>query len=142
MEDEGMSTPRRPKSSEPKLEIEYFIRTRKVLGTRIHSNGKTEETHDGHTWEPLVALSGEAMDDLRTTVAESGFFDLPARIESEQDVRDGTTLTWSIQLGSRKHTVNARKGADEANPVLARMAEAVERLVGEALNRIADAPGE
>lgn len=141
MEDEGMSAPKQQPSRQ-KLEIEYIVRTRTVFGTRIHANGRSEETHDGANWEPLVQLSPAAMDELRTTAAEGGFFDLPANIQPEPDVRGGTTLVWSVSLGPRNHTVTARKGTNPLTNVLTQFAEVVERVVGTELNRIADSGSE
>ena len=133
-----MTAPNRSKTAPPELEIEYIVRTRAVFGTRIHASGKSEETHDGDSWQALVQLSPVAMAELRTAVEQSGFFDLPDKIEPELAVRDGATLTWSIALGGRSHVVRARKGPEPLIDVLGQLAEVVGRVVGEELNRVAD----
>lgn len=120
------------------LEIQFIVRTRQIAGTRIHANGETEESSDGSTWESLVRLAPSAMSELRKLVSSGEFFDLPAQIEPETPVRDGTSVTWQIKLGDRTHRVVERRGTGANNGTLAAIEEAIERLIGEELNRKAD----
>lgn len=131
-----------PKSPLPKLEIEFIILGRDVLGTRIHSDGTTEQTHDGRSWEPLVKLPVEAMAELRAAITGGGFFDLSAEIPSEPDVSHVPTLRWTVLLGDRTHRVTAKKGTESSDAVLHPLAELLWRVVGTELNRIADSGSE
>ena len=131
-----------PKSPLPRLEIEFFIWGRDVLGTRIHSDGSTEQTHDGRSWEPLVNLPVEAMAELRAAIAGGGFFDLSADTPSKSDVSHVPTLTWTVSLGDRTHRVAATKGTESSDAVLYPLAELVWHVVGTELNRIADSGSE
>jgi hypothetical protein len=113
-------------------------RTGNGWGTRVLPDGRAEEWTDLGTWEPLVHLDDAAMASLREAVAESGFFELPESIAPDRPVRDGTMLTWEIELDGRKHSVTARHSAASPDPVLAKLDEELQRVVGEALNREAD----
>lgn len=133
--------PSRAKAGAPRPVIEYLARARTTWGTRIYADGDSEEWIEGAGWQPLVHVDDHALTALLGMVRESGFYALPASIEPTIPVRDGTTATWTIELDGRRHTVTARRLNFEPNPILQRLSDEVQRVIGEALNKEADAAG-
>jgi hypothetical protein len=104
----------------------------------LRADGRTEEWSDAGGWQPLVQVPVTEVVAFADLVRASGFFELPATIEGD-GTEDGTLLSWAIELDGRRHEVAAREAGTTQNPVLRALDAELQRIVGEALNREADA---
>ena len=121
------------------LFVEYLVQTRSTWGTRLHADGSTEEWSDAGGWQPLVRVSADEVALFAALVRDGGFFALPAEIGDAEDPEDAALLSWTIELDGRRHCVAAREASSSRNPVLRDLDAELQRIVGEALNREADA---
>jgi hypothetical protein len=120
------------------LVVEYLVRGRSPWGTRLRAGGSAEEYDAATGWQPLVDLPAAEVAAFLRYAAESGYLDLPAALEVEGS-RDVVEISWEIELEGRRHRVVAREPSHARNPVLVALDAELQRLVGEALNRAADA---
>jgi hypothetical protein len=134
-----MSDPKARSPEPDDLFVEYLVRTRTTWGTRLHRDGRVEEWTDASGWQPLVSVPSADVEAFAGLVRRSGFFELPATIPADGLVADGTLLSWAITLDGRRHDVTAREASSSRNPVLRELDAELQRIVGEALNREADA---
>ncbi len=121
------------------LFVEYLVRARSTWGTRLHADGRAEEWTDAGGWQPLVRVPPAEVAAFAELVRIAGFFELPAAIEPAEPPEDATLLSWTIELDGRRHRVAAREASSSRNPVLQDLDAELQRIVGEALNREADA---
>jgi hypothetical protein len=119
--------------------IQYMGHARTSWGTRIYPDGRSEEWVAGPGWQPLVQLEVADVQALQAWVSDGGFFRLPPVIEPSHEADDGMTEEWTIELDGKHHTVTTRAQRVKPDPLLRSLYEEVQRLVGEALNRDADA---
>jgi hypothetical protein len=134
-----MSDPKARSLETDDLFVEYLVRTRTTWGTRLHAEGRVEEWTDASGWQQLVSVPPADVEAFASLVRRTGFFELPATIPADALVADGTLLSWAITLDGRRHEVTAREASSSRNPVLRELDAELQRIVGEALNRQADA---
>lgn len=120
------------------LFVEYLVQGRTSWGTRLHADGRSEEWTDAGGWQPLVRVPGPDVASFADLVRRSGFFDLPASIDAE-GIEDAPLLSWTIELDGRRHRVDASDPGPALDPILRDLDIELQRIVGEALNREADA---
>jgi len=123
----------------PDLFVEYLVRGRGSWGTRLYADGRTEEWTDAGGWQPLVRVAPTEVAAFEELVRTGGYLELPATIEPTVTPEDGSQLTWTIALGGGRHRVTERDTGPHWNPVLRALDAELQRIVGEALNREADA---
>lgn len=121
------------------LYVEYLVQTRSTWGTRLKADGATEEWSDPGGWQPLVQVSPDEVAGFAALVRDGGFFALPEEIGGAEAPEDAALLTWTVELDGRRHRVAARESSSNRNPVLRDLDAELQRIVGEALNREADA---
>lgn len=121
------------------LSVEYIVQSRSTWGTRLQADGATAEWSDAGGWQPLVRVSPDEVAGFAALVRDGGFFALPEEIGGAQAPEDAALLTWTIELDGRRHRVAAREASSSRNPVLRDLDAELQRIVGEALNREADA---
>jgi hypothetical protein len=126
--------------------IEYRLEARQVYGQRVFPDGRVEEwdvpadDEDGDpAWRPLTHLSADELARLEAGLHASDFFDLPARLDPPSPVRDGMSTTWQASRDGHTHTVHAHGAWLDTFPTLQRLNDLLQLLVGQALNRAADA---
>ncbi len=134
-----MSDPRARSPETDDVFVEYLVRTRTTWGTRLHADGRVEEWTDATGWQPLVSVPSADVEAFADLVRRTGFFELPAAIGADGLVADATHLSWAIVLDDRRHQVSAQEASSSRNPVLRELDAELQRIVGEALNRQADA---
>ncbi len=118
--------------------VEYLVRGRSTWGTRLHAGGSAEEYTDADGWQPLVDVAADETEAFVRRAADLGFFELPASIAAAEAL-DASESSWEIEAGGRRHRVVAREASNARNPVLVALDAELQRIVGEALNRAADA---
>src|SRR5688572_20937378 len=117
-----------------------MVQTRSTWGTRVSADGVAEEwTDDLSAWQPLVRIPSEEVDELLEFAHHEGFFDLPAELDPAADAEEGTTVRWTLERASRRHTVKA--GGGQSQPLLLALNDRLQLAVGRALNREADSAG-
>jgi hypothetical protein len=124
------------------LRVEYLVRTRSTWGTRLDADGQAEEWTDASGWQPLPPVAAEDVAAFADLVRGSGFFDLPDALGDPGAVDDGSELTWTVELDGRRHRVIAREAGSNRDPVLRGLNDELQRIVGAALARRADAADE
>ncbi len=134
-----MSEPERAAGPEGAPFVEYLVRGRGAWGTRLFADGRTEEWTDAGGWQPLVQVPAAEVAAFEELVRGGGYLELPAEVEPAAPPEDGTELTWTIELDGRRHRVTAREAGPYGSPVLRALDAELQRIVGEALNREADA---
>lgn len=135
--------------SEPILQ--QIVLTRSAWGARVFADGRVDEYSDEETapgddfsqtldvapeWRSLTKLPQEEVERLRSEIRDSGFFNLPSRIEPSRHVYDGVTTSWRADLDGVRHEVTAR--GSEGQRALQKLNDLLQELIGEALNREAD----
>lgn len=131
-------SPETGEGTSPGFVVDYLVHGRSPWGTRLRAGGSAEEYSEAGGWQPLVDLSADEVAAFLRYAAERGFFDLPATIEAE-GAQDAAEISWTIDLDGRRHQVVAREPSHARNPVLVALDAELQRIVGEALNRAADA---
>ncbi len=132
------------------LLLEWLVTTRTQWGTRISAAGQVEEysdrtvSFDGRDfvtqsvplqWRPLTHLSGAELDRLKAAIQTAHFFSLPARIEPDSRLKDGTTSTWTVTLDGQQHQVTTHESSAEQNAALQDLGKVVQAVTATALNR-------
>lgn len=109
----------------------------RAWATRLHADGRVDEWSEAEGWQPLVRVAGDEVAGFAALVRSSGFFDLPSTLEGGAD--DAPRVAWTVDLDGRHHHVESRETGPAANRVLRDLDAELQRIVGEALNREADA---
>ena len=137
------------------LLLELLVKTKTEWGTRIYADGRVTEYSDRAVsfdgtdfvtervplqWRPLTHLSKDELDRLRAAIHDAHFFTLPARVEPDPRLRDGTHSTWTVTLDGKQHRVAAHEAGPTQNAALQALSKTVQELTAAALQRATDSP--
>lgn len=108
------------------LEITFRPALRKETGIRVHHDGRYMYREGPGEWEDVWTFTPEEMDVLRENIRSSDFFSIPAEVPVQQQVDDGTDVTWKVHLAGNTHQVHIPPGASA--PALDNLYRAFTRL--------------
>src|SRR5579859_1608191 len=132
--------------------LQYVLTTgQRTWGTRLFADGRVEEysnvgvvvRDDGNfaahgqplKWRRRAQLTPAEVQQLTQVIAGSDFFDLPAQLGAPGQVRDGSTIVWTLSAGGKQHEVTAYGPDQQSQPTLEKLRTTFEAMVTEALNR-------
>jgi len=90
------------------------------------------------TWRKKFVIPANRLDDLRTALRDTEFFDLPAQHSPAATVSDGGDVTWTACLDGREHAVTLHGSPFTDVPAIARLDQTFEEVVADAADASSD----